>query len=326
MVSSAVGSVFQVQDELKTSLFEDGHVVSIYWDNISRSIVERTHRDAKKLNVPLYCLRAADQRAAYKNKEHDNSVTHSLLTIPNIHNTGKLPGILLVHIGMSVRLSDVMAPKLGLVKDKLGKVLSVVLDERDQTRLNELSAGYQLFVPTFMAKGIWVQVKNYKRAPLSAHIMPDDEAEDKAEETEEDKANQAMAEAAVFIELQHATFKAEVNINKTQETVEVLRWQFPLVHGMLRTAYAAQGMTLQGGVVVDLRRAGGLSNDDWWLAIYVMLSRAQKLRNLILMGFTDQVEELLRRGPPTRLISVTETLEERAKRTLAVYLDGGRDD
>ena len=61
-------SVFQLQEELETPLFADGHVVGIYWENISRSIVERTHRDAKKLDVPLYCLQAADQRASYKNK------------------------------------------------------------------------------------------------------------------------------------------------------------------------------------------------------------------------------------------------------------------
>ena len=105
------------------------------------------------------------------------------------------------------------------------------------------------------------------------------------------------------------------------KNVEVLRWQFPLTHGMLRTAYAAQGLTLHGGVVVDLRRAGGLCDDDWWLAIYVMLSRAQKLTNLILVGLTEQVEDLLRRGPPTRLIQVTEMLEKRAQITLACYSD-----
>ena len=60
--------MFQLQEELETPLFADGHVVSTYWENISRSIVERTHRDAKKLDVPLYCLQAADQRAAYKNE------------------------------------------------------------------------------------------------------------------------------------------------------------------------------------------------------------------------------------------------------------------
>ena len=222
---------------------------------------------------------------------------------------------------MIVRLSDVMAPRLGLVKDKLGKVLSVVLHERDQMRLNDLPAGYRLFVPKFMAKGIWVQLQNYKRSPLSAHIMPDAEHQRRGEETAEDKADQLMADSAVFIELHNANFKCDVNINGTHETVEVLRWQFPLIHGMLRTAYAAQGLTLHGGVVVDLRRAGELGDDDWWLAIYVMLSRARQLTNLILVGFTEQVEDLLRRGPPTRLIWVTEMLEQRAQITLARYSD-----
>ena len=106
--------------------------------------------------------------------------------------------------------------------------------------------------------------------------MPDAEHQRRGEETAEDKADQLMAASAVFIELHNATFKCDVKINGTNETVEVQRWQFPLIHGMLRTAYGAQGLTLHGGVVVDLRRAGGLGDDDWWLAIYVMC------------GFTEQ--------------------------------------
>ena len=74
-----------------------------------------------------------------------------MLTGPSVHNRGRLPGILLVHIGMLVRLSDVMAPRLGLVKDTLGKVMSVVLHEHDQMCLNDLPTGYHLCVPTFMA-------------------------------------------------------------------------------------------------------------------------------------------------------------------------------
>ena len=52
----------------------------------------------------------------------------------------------------------------------------------------------------------------------------------------------------MFIELHNAIFKCDVNINGTHETVEVLRWQFLLIHGMLRTAYAAQVLTLVGFV------------------------------------------------------------------------------
>ena len=84
---------------------------------------------------------------------------------------------------------------------------------------------------------------------------------------------------------------------------------------MLRTAYSAQGLTLDGGVVVDLCRAGGLEDSDWWLTIYVMLTRASKLENLILLGFTDQVEELLRNGAPPYVPQLTDKLEAKAALT-----------
>ena len=50
--------------------------------------------------------------------------------------------------------------------------------------------------------------------------------------------------------------------------------------------------------------------------IYVMLTRARKLKNLILLGFTEQVEELLRKGPPTYLRELTDKLEAKAASTL----------
>ena len=104
------------------------------------------------------------------------------------------------------------------------------------------------------------------------------------------------AKTLFFVELMHAEFKIDLKIGEENENIEVIRWQFPLLHGMRRTAYSAQGLTLDGGVVVDLRPAGGLEDDDWWLAIYVMLTRARKLENLILLGVTEQVELFFAEG------------------------------
>ena len=47
-----------------------------------------------------------------------------------------------------------------------------------------------------------------------------------------------------------------------------------------------------------------------------MLTRARKLKNLILLGFTEQVKELLRKGPPTYLRELTDKLEAKAASTL----------
>ena len=228
--------------------------------------------------------------------------------------------MLLVHEAMLVRLSDVLAPHCGLVKDKLARVVSVELHEHDKRRLDNMPPGYCQFFPEYMAKGIWVQVLKYKDSPLSAHIMSDWALpENDDQQTEDEKSDTSMARSMIFIELVNAEFKCDINFDGQQESVQVVRWQFPLTHGMLRTAYSAQGLTLEGGVVVDLCRAGGLQDDDWWLAIYVMLSLARKLHNLLLLGFTEQVEELLRRGPPEQLIKITTMLEERAQLTLATY-------
>ncbi len=87
------------RDELEDELFADGHVVGMYWDTVARSISERAHRDARKLDVPLYCLQAADRRANLKKQTENVQATRSLLTNPNIHRTGKLHGMLLLHAG-----------------------------------------------------------------------------------------------------------------------------------------------------------------------------------------------------------------------------------
>ena len=124
------------------------------------------------------------------------------------------------------------------------------------------------------------------------------------------------AKTLFFEELMHADFKIDLKIGEENEKIEMIRWQFPLLHGMLRTAYSAQGLTLDGGVLVNLRRAGGLEDDDWWLAINVMLTRARKLENLILLGMIAQVEDLLRRGPPAYLRELTDKLAVKGASTL----------
>ena len=297
--------------ELETDFFKHGHVVGMYWENIARNMVARAHRDAQQLDVPLICLQAADQRHARKNKTIDKQLTHQLLTVPNPHCTGKLQGMLLVHENMIVRLSDVLAPHLGLVKDKMGMVVKVDLHHEDQERLRHREPGFCHFVPEYMAKGFWVKLLKGKSSPMEDALLKtwEEQFENVADHADD-------AKTLFFVELMHAELKIDLKIGEDNEKFEVIRWQFPLLHGMLRTAYSAQGLTLDGGVLVDLRRAGGLEDDDWWLAMYVMLTRARKLENLILPGFTEQVGELLRRGPPSYLRALTDKLEAKAAATL----------
>ena len=62
--------------ELEDDLFRHGHVLGTYWENIARSMVERAHRDAREMDVPLFCLQAADQRHKKKTAALEKQLTH----------------------------------------------------------------------------------------------------------------------------------------------------------------------------------------------------------------------------------------------------------
>ena len=83
----------------------------------------------------------------------------------------------------------------------------------------------------------------------------------------------------------------------------VRRTGFPLTHAAVRTSTACQGKTMSDGVVVDCaRKEQGrhpLEPDDWWLHLYVMLSRATSLDDLLLLRAPGA--DFLLRGPPADL-------------------------
>ena len=78
---------------------------------------------------------------------------------------------------------------------------------------------------------------------------------------------------------------------------------------------STQGLTLKGGVVADLRRAGGMTDDIWWLNVYVLLSRPTQLSNLILAGLDDKLKNLLEGGPPKYIRAKIQQLQTKAQET-----------
>ena len=88
-----------------------------------------------------------------------------------------------------------------------------------------------------------------------------------------------------------------------KDTYKVHRVALPLTHAMVGTSTFVQGMTLRKGVIIDCaRRTEGkvkVDDDKWWLDLYVMLSRATTLNNLLLLRAPEA--EFLLQGPPKGL-------------------------
>ena len=76
-----------------------------------------------------------------------------------------------------------------------------------------------------------------------------------------------------------------------------------MTHAMVRTSTACQGKTYDMGVLIDCaKRETGIHKTDagdYWLHMYVMLSRATTLRDIVLIRAPPA--SFLLKGPPADL-------------------------
>ena len=206
---------------------------------------------------------------------------------------------------MRVRLTGKLSAIDGLVNERTGTVMKIDLREPDAAKVPGHFARIQL---EFMPLGVWVLFDKFHTAPLESFTSG-------CRLQDEDPDVAIDPSGLVYIQLEKADFSLPVHLpDGSYESIHVLRWNLPLTHAMVRTAMSSQGLTFNKGVIVDLRRAGGMTDDIWWLNVYVMLSRARKLENLILVGLTAKVRELLEAGPPAYIREQIKALQAKAAR------------
>ena len=66
-------------------------------------------------------------------------------------------------------------------------------------------------------------------------------------------------------------------------TLTVERLQIPVTNDSAGTAYSLQGQTLDRGIFV-LNQPGGMSRDELWISLYVLLSRTPSLECTVLLA------------------------------------------
>ncbi len=89
----------------------------------------RSRLSAQQAGATLYIIPAEDHvlDRPYKSTLTDSYLAEEILRVPNMNNTGRLPGIGMIHIGMEVRLTvTVEAPDA--VVDSTGVVIGFDLD------------------------------------------------------------------------------------------------------------------------------------------------------------------------------------------------------
>ena len=88
------------------------------------------------------------------------------------------------------------------------------------------------------------------------------------------------------------------------QLINVKRRQVPLAPARVLPLYSMQGMTATPGLVAHWVIPPRLSIDIKWLICYVTLSRVPSLKQLVSIGLSDKIREVLEGGPPEGLVQI----------------------
>ena len=220
----------------------------------------------------------------------DKKEAAKLLNHYNPLETGGMHGMLLLHLGMKVRLTESICKEKGLVKDAEGVVVHITVhpDDEDLVRrgVKDAEDGHEVrLYLRQMPLGIWLRMDKYDETPATAQL---------AENT---NLNHAEVQSLLFVE-------PRTNLMPfTWREYKVTRCGFPLTHAMVRTSTACQGKNCEQGVLIDCKKreecARPTDPEDYWLHMYVMLSRATSLHDILLIRAPDAT--FLLQGPPRDL-------------------------
>ena len=260
--------------------FRSGYCMSLYWTSLVRMLYRRVISEATRLGKVLVMLQAADTCL-----ELDRAGCLRFLNQPNPHRTGLMHGIFPCYAGMQIRLLARLDAEQGLVQDTVATIMDFELHAADRDRYLTASPG-DIFVPEYLPSGLWVSVKGY-----SGCAEFDDMMQLCREHTNTEHAAQTLAKSFWFLPAEEVV----VPYNK----VEVRRCGFRITHAQFLTSTASQGLTLRDGTIIDCARQPEMDDDNWWLHLYVMLSRVTCLEHLLLMR--PPPRELLERGPPAAI-------------------------
>ncbi len=107
--------------------------------------------------------------------------------------------------------------------------------------------------------------------------------------------------------------------------INVKRSQIPLAPAKVLPLYGMQGMTADPGLVAHWTLPSRLEHDIKWLICYVMLSRPPSLKQLISIGLSSKIREIIEGGPPEGLVQSFHTLfADKIQKTNVAALEAQR--
>lgn len=273
------------------------------WATVSMAQAIRSRCSAQKSETTLYIIPAEDYVLDRPYECKPEHLAEEILRTPNMNNTGRLPGLAMVHIGMEIRLTQtVEAPDA--VVDSTGVVRGLDLEPEDDVPGHPATRVLRQLPKAIIVKLKDVETEFLPPKPCAQHVAGG--------------ADRACAFCdfrpgciAITPKWSQQAFKVEVTMpahgNDTElATVEVKvqRRQVPVTIKTASTLHTLQGTTAEPGLIFHWKFPRFMSPELRWLATYVALSRPASLSQLLSVGMPAyDLREILEGGPPEGILT-----------------------
>ncbi len=257
----------------------EGFEMGIAWEAVAREMQYRSLREALAAKQVLVYVQAVDLcKHVLPHNEY-----RQMLQVVNINTTAKMLGLCPLYIGMRVRLTvRISEPVDGAVQDAVGEVLNILFHEKE----------FDMPGSDWRANpGHEARRQGYVRlrySPRGVLVRFDDV-----------NLDVGLGKGVLLVQNYKGTwiFNAheEVDGQRVQRKRDVTRYQIPLVPEKVRTVQTAQGLGMDAATMT-LAKPANMNEDDWWLHVYVMLSRVRVAHRILVYELPPR--GLFERGPP----------------------------
>ena len=228
----------------------------------------------------------------------------------SLTKTQRLPAFSLLHVNMEVRLTTTLDMPYA-VQDATGTVLEIQFAEND-AQAHELRRRYAALesLPSellldVLPVAVLVKLHNCKQIFLPVHPCPGCPMFTKNCSACMD--NQRKLEGVFAVTPLQRSWKYE-GAELQGQCMNVKRRQIPLAPAKILPLYSMQGMTATPGLVAHWVVPPRLASDIKWLICYVTLSRVPSLKQLVSIGLSDKIREIMEGGPPEGAVQMFSTL------------------
>ena len=280
---------------------------------------------ARKAEKSLFYIQAVDLAMnCVAPKDGDAlKLYHAFLQVSSLTKTKRLPAFCLLHVGMKIRLTTTLEMPYA-VQDATGTVLEINFAENDAQarRHRRTGAALQSLQSELLLDSLptAVLVKLDDCTHVFLPVQPCPGCASFTNTCSACKAKRKELEGVFAVEPLPRTWKYE-GPELQGQFVNVKRRQLPLGPAKVLPLYSMQGMTATPGLVAHWVVPPRLASDIKWLICYVTLSRVPSLKQLVSIGLSDKIREILEAGPPEGMVQMFSTLfAEKIQNTHAAAL------